>query len=1041
MARFITQKIDILSKIILLIFFLSTFCKVRVYSQDINGIFYGTGQWDSQGLGNHRAVIYVEKASDAVSVKVPWRRLDNVEKKALILIDALTNQRVNNIYSTALNKDLGRIVFEPVTGEGIYYLYYMPGKVNNSRMWWFPYPDYVKPAETFDAKWKKRTINDTQNGIAKTIRFESKNDFHSFYPMEIPVTQNELTEILEENKDKDFLIFPEDRKYPIRMFETIPYRWYKQKVNASFNGRALKNESYAWQLGIYAPFKELKDVRVIFSDLKNDHGDYILSTAFNCINTGGRDYLGNKFIKTVNVPKNEVQALWIIANIEKNQPTGFYRGKVTVMAQATKKYVVDVGINVVEETAENRGYNTPQNQSRLNWLDSDIGIDNEVFKPFSPVKLEKNTISVLGRKLSFNKYGFPNRIISSFSASNQDTDGQEQDIISDDIRLDVIQEGKIITWKTKHPRIILKTSGEVAWENVLNSANVDVYINAKMECDGYVNYETKIVANNDVKLDNAQLIIPYKKSASTYLMGMGRQGGKTPDHLDLNWKWDVNITSNMVWMGAVNAGLQLKLKNSTPDWAMYDLKRTGPYKDWSNDGKGGCNIKSFDDEVIINAYTGKKELMKGDTLVLNFGLAITPFKILDDNHWRQRYYHDSNADEKAIKNVINKKEATVMILHQGNIYNPFINYPFLTPDLLKGIINYAEEHGIKTKLYYTVRELSVYLPELWALRSLGDEVFTRDNVIKMPDFSIKENIDLDWDAMGTMGHPWLYEHLRSRYDGRWHSPLPCEAGVDWDISIRTQTLSRWLNYYVEGFDWMIKNLGVRGLYLDGIGYDREFMKRLRKTMDRAADGGLFDFHAGNTFNKYFGMNSPANQNMELFPYINSLWFGEGFDYNTNPDYWLTEISGIPFGLYGEMLAGCGNAYRGMVYGMSSRLAWQGCDPTNIWKLWDYFGMSGSKYVGYWDPGSAIRTNNKDVLASSFVKHDRIMIALANWSDKDQLVKLDIDWSKIGLNPSNVKIEAPGIERLQTKAEVDINDLIIPASKGLILIAKELKNDN
>ena len=50
--------------------------------------------------------------------------------------------------------------------------------------------------------------------------------------------------------------------------------------------------------------------------------------------------------------------------------------------------------------------------------------------------------------------------------------------------------------------------------------------------------------------------------------------------------------------------------------------------------------------------------------------------------------------------------------------------------------------------------------------------------------------------------------------------------------------------------------------------------------------------------------------MELFPYIDSLWFGEGFNYNENPDYWLVEIAGIPYGLFGEMLQDDGNPWRG-----------------------------------------------------------------------------------------------------------------------------------
>ena len=130
-------------------------------------------------------------------------------------------------------------------------------------------------------------------------------------------------------------------------------------------------------------------------------------------------------------------------------------------------------------------------------------------------------------------------------------------------------------------------------------------------------------------------------------------------------------------------------------------------------------------------------------------------------------------------------------------------------------------------------------------------------------------------------------------------------------------------------------LVLRGLYLDGIGYDREIIKRLRKSLDSASSDCLIDFHCANTWNEN-SRTSPMNEYMEHLPYVNSLWFGEQFNYNLSLDYWLVEMSGIPFGLYGEMLQNCGNAYRGMVYGMSSRLGWLGCDPSNIWKLWGLF---------------------------------------------------------------------------------------------------------
>jgi hypothetical protein len=982
---------------------------------------YTTGQWNPEGLGNHRAVIYVERHSEAVRVNIPWRRLDNVEDKNLIVIDALTNQRIKNCYYLQKNKEFGDIVFQPVSGEGNYYVYYMP--VRNTGKSWFPDATYGKPTDTFDPAWKNSIINKTDNQHARTIAFESKSNYHSFYPMEIPVNQAELTELLGKNQHLEFLIFPENRNYPARMIETIPYRWYKKGANSSFEGVALKNEIYSWQLGIFAPFKELNDLKLTFYDLKNEKGDILPSRIFKCINREGKDHLGNIFDKNVSVPKGEVRAMWVVSDILKDQAPGTYRGKVFVSANGTRSYAVAVTLLIEDKIAENRGYETPQNQSRLNWLNSDIGIDDEVVAPYTPVRLTGRTVAVFGRKLTFNKSGFPAKITSSFTGSNHSIDGPEKDILSNPIHLDLIQNGKKIKFSSKEPEVILKASGAVAWKTVLTSEVIDIFIKAKMECDGYINYETKIKAKKEIDLDDVQLVLPYHKPTAKYLMGMGKQGGFTPEKLE--WKWNQEYANNMIWLGDVNAGLQLKLKHLIPDWKLASFEKVGPYRDWSNEGKGGCNIISSEKETVVSAFVGAKRLKKNDEVVLNFGLLITPFKILDDKHWNERYYHADNNPVTAAKNG-----ATIMNIHHANVYNPFINYPFLSGDTLKSIIDKANKLNIRTKLYYTVRELSTNACELWALRHLDDEIFSRTNSLALADASQKRDPN---SIYGMTGHSWLFEHLRINYDPAWHDP---SVGADGDMAIRTQGLSRWHNYYIEGLNFLTREYGVRGLYLDGVGYDREIMKRIRKTMDRAADSCLMDFHSGNAFEPAYGLNSPANDCMEVFPYVNSLWLGEGYDYNSKPDYWLTEISGIPLGLYGEMLQACGNPWRGMVYGMSTRY-YGGCKPMNMWKLWDYFGMSGSEYIGYWDEAIPLKTGNSEILASVYLKKNKIMIALGSWAKTDQTISLDIDWKKIGMNPENVKIEIPNIDGLQKEGSADLKDVIVSASQGLIIIISQL----
>jgi hypothetical protein len=71
------------------------------------------------------------------------------------------------------------------------------------------------------------------------------------------------------------------------------------------------------------------------------------------------------------------------------------------------------------------------------------------------------------------------------------------------------------------------------------------------------------------------------------------------------------------------------------------------------------------------------------------------------------------------------------------------------------------------------------------------------------------------------------------------------------------------------------------------------MKRVRKVLDRGNPGALIDLHSANQYNPRDGYASSANLYLEHFPFLNRLWFGEYFDYDARPDYWLVEISGSP----------------------------------------------------------------------------------------------------------------------------------------------------
>ena len=118
--------------------------------------------------------------------------------------------------------------------------------------------------------------------------------------------------------------------------------------------------------------------------------------------------------------------------------------------------------------------------------------------------------------------------------------------------------------------------------------------------------------------------------------------------------------------------------------------------------------------------------------------------------------------------------------------------------------------------------------------------------------------------------------------------------------------------------------------------------------------------------------------MEQLPYTDRLWLGEYFDYdNTDTAYWLVEVSGIPFGLMGEMLEGGGNPWRGLVFGMTGRAgAWTTgpCGPS-----WAEHGLADAPMTGHWAAEVPVRSSHPDVLATSWITPSGLVTALASWA--------------------------------------------------------------
>jgi len=842
-------------------------------------------------------------------------------------------------------------------------------------------------------------------------------------PMELGMTKRQRAALLSDNRGSSYLLFPEDREFPIRRRDILPKRWLKPCT--IFRGQARRGEWYTFQIGVYAARTALKDIRVSFSRLKSEQGDVIPAAAFNCINLGGIDWKGRPFTKNVSVPKGEVQPLWIGVQIPK-AANGLYRGRVTVGPAGEKPRTIDLFLEVGGEVLDDCGDDEMWRHSRLRWLDSTVGLADEPIAPFTPLRVRGNSVSCLGRTVRLGANGLPESIVSRFSRSVTRLEKTGRELLNRPMAFIVDTAAGPVKWSGAKMRFTHRSRGSVEWESASHGGALSLHCKGRMEFDGYVRINLTLKARKTVTLDNVRLEVPFRREAAAYLMGMGRPGGLRREALD--WKWDRAKHQDSVWVGDVNVGLRCHLYGRNYRRPLCNAHyKHGPLnlpESWHNRGRGGCTVEDADEKTaLLNAYSGKRTIRAGEAVFFGADFYVTPFKTIDtDAHWSRRYFHGPVSPPAEVAD----KGANTINIHQSYAQNPFINYPFL-PEPVRELTEYtgeAHRGGLQVKLYYTVRELTTRTIELWALRALGQEVLLGGDG--------RGYFARTKKALGN--YAWCRKHLRTDYTVAWRQPLGGKYEGEVDESILTTGMSRWHNYYLEGLAWLCGNAQIDGLYIDDVAYDRVVMQRVRRIFDELRPGHAgIDVHSWNHLNPHAGWANCANLYMEHFPYLERIWFGEGFDCNgTTPDYWLVEMSGIPFGLLGEMLERP-NPWRGMVFGATVRLPWSG-DPRNVWKVWDEFGMAGTEMLGWWDEACPVKTYNPAVLATVYCKTGRALVALASWAAGPVDVKLAIDWAALGMGPDDARITAPEVPEFQEADAVGPSDTIcIEPGKGRLLV--------
>ncbi|MBQ0105386.1 MAG: hypothetical protein KBT47_05055, partial [Armatimonadetes bacterium] len=242
------------------------------------------------------------------------------------------------------------------------------------------------------------------------------------------------------------------------------------------------------------------------------------------------------------------------------------------------------------------------------WLDCDLGLDDEVPAPWTPVEINNNKINVWGREYDFQKSIFPEKILS-----------QNKDILASPIYFEA--DGKVLS--VSAPAVKERKKSSVVLESEIGGLKGKA--ETLCEFDGLLKFD---VTFEPGKTKNLTLNIPLNKEIAknydnyAYTFG-GGPGFIMPTEKDMAGKLTVPYSKQfmpVIWVGDPARGMAF-LCEGMENWNLSNTDRA--YEIVEENGAYVLKVHFMDTETSWDR-----------PIKLTFGLNVTPVKPLPrDNDW------------------------------------------------------------------------------------------------------------------------------------------------------------------------------------------------------------------------------------------------------------------------------------------------------------------------------------------------------------------------------------------------------------------------
>ena len=572
-----------------------------------------------------------------VTARIFWRRRDaHPEAKGILVTDAAGN-RVTLASPPQITAACGVVSFVPLGGARTYHVYYLPfvqqgggAKVHFS---WYNCTSHDRECVLFSASAAEpsappadlcsttTTITTTTTVVAIEGRAMSatfdRPDFYMLNRMELTATDEELGALLASApvaSTGTLRVFAEPRERAVRMFDHVPADWARggEKVSIALN--ASVGEYFTFQLGVFAPTRNLTHFRIDFDDLKLFDGGRSRSTsapaprpvlpasAFTCFNLGGTDQNGAHLNRTAmyGVAVGAVGSLWIGVDLPADvNMAGLFAGRLALSADdgtgSRVSVFVELSLRVVlppsGQPLPDRGDGDIYSLSRLRWINSARAVDDTVPAPFTAPTLRKSfssttnggggtggdggfTVALVNKHVTIGADGMLAQIavhpnVAAFGAPGNEGDFE---LLARPLQLKLVDaSGTAVALSVSAPAVVVgHNSTGVYWEATLSGAGVRVHVSGSVEYDSFLSYRMEVglsPGTTALELSDVQLSMAVGAEHARFMCGLGTEG-ITMQHaaLPLAWRWEMGTGNQALWLGRPEAGLMLKLRGEGSRW-------------------------------------------------------------------------------------------------------------------------------------------------------------------------------------------------------------------------------------------------------------------------------------------------------------------------------------------------------------------------------------------------------------------------------------------------------------------------------------------